>query len=353
MLELKYLHVDRIVIHHVNSRDKDRNFVAPSCATALTVLPQAALDMFTKRIAQALGNRSHGIQVDIQNSAAGSFFQQAAEAMRCDDAAFLSASQQLANDLARAQLGKDLPASKLVVVSGTVEAAQRPFLAVIKADTQDGLAGHGSASPVNYLTDIFLTESQRLFKIGYVQQVVGKPSVGKAYVPGDFVVHLFDHIMTGTETRGAAIYFYNGFMGTDISASDKRLTQNFYEHTLEFINSRDLPAPERMDLVDSLRSELRSNKQTISVGDFADEYLAPVDRDAFAQFMERANFPTHAVSKNTEYIANKLKRRQRMAFSSGVMITTPPDRLKELVKIDGSVDGVTTVTITGTVDTQE
>jgi hypothetical protein len=355
MLELKYLQINRLVIHHIHSRDAERNFVKPNCANALLKLPQAALDMFTKRIAQALGNRSHGIKVDVQNSAAGSFFQQTAGAMRSADADFLTVSQQLANDLAQAQLARDLPDSKLIVVSGVVEQAQRPFLAVIKAETQDGLAERkqGAGTQIDYLTNIFLTETQRLYKIGYVQQAVGQLTGGGGFLPKEFAVHLFDHVMTGTETRGAAIYFYNGFMGTDISASDKRLTQNFYENTLAFIDSRPLDPSDRLDLLEALRSELRSNKQTLSVGDFADDHFAPADRGPYAEHMERANFPAHAVSKNTEFIASKLKRRQRVVFSSGVMITTPPDRLKELVKVAVSVDGLTTVTISGTVQTQE
>jgi len=355
MLTLDLLVIERLVVHHINQRDADRNVVEPNYADDLLHLPPGAMDMFTRRIVQALGHRSHGIEVDIRDAGPGSFFQNAADTMHADDGQFMEMSRQMAHDLAAAQVMRDLPPSKLIVVSGVVGRVQRRFMAVIKAEMQDGLGEtrHGQQTQIDYLTNIFLTDSQRLYKIGYVQQIDGNAGRAQPYQREHFVMHLFDHLMTGTETRSAALYFYSGFMGADIAASDKRLTQDFYERTIEFINSRGFEPEDRMDLVDALRSELRSNKQTLSVADFGDEHFERATRDEYCDFMERANFPVHAVSKNTEYIKAKLKRRQRMVFSGDVVISTPPDKLKELVSIDTSVDGVTTVTINGTLQSQE
>lgn len=355
MITLDLLSIDRLVIHHINQRGADRNIIEPVFADDLLRLPGGALDMFTRRIAQALGHRSHGIEVDIRDVGPGSFFQYAAEAMRADEAQFMKLSRQLARDLAAAQTTRDLAPSKLIVISGVVGQLQRRYMAVIKAEMQDGLGetGQGQNKHIDYLTNIFLTETQRLFKIGYLQQTDGHENLAQPYQSEHFAMHLFDHLMTGTETRNAAMYFYSSFLGADIAASDKRLTQDFYERTLDFINSREFDPEDRMDLVDALRSELRSNKQTLSVADFGDEHFERGIRGEYSDFMERANFPVHAVSKNTEYIKAKLKRRQRMVFSGDVVITTPPDKLKDLVSIDTSIDGVTTVTINGTLQSQE
>lgn len=223
MLSLNLLQIQRFAIHSVNSRAADRTFVAPTCATALATLPHSAVDMFNRRIQAALGHKSHGIQVDFQAVGAGSFFQKSAEAMHANDGRFLQLSQEMANDLARAQLSKDLAPCKLIVMSGIEGRMQRPFLGVVKAEMQDGLGEttRQHQTVIEHLTKIFLTETQRLYKIGFVQAVVGAPSVQNGlYQQGDFHVHLFDHMMTGTETRGAAMYFYNTFMGADVSASE-------------------------------------------------------------------------------------------------------------------------------------
>jgi len=357
MLNLNHLSIQRIAIHSINARSEDRTLVPPTYAQELTVLPGGALDMFNRRIQQALGHKSHGVQVEFQNAGDGSFFQRAAEAMHADDGRFLELSCELADALTSAQLSKDLAPSKLVILSGVEGRLQRPFLAVVKAEMQDGLGEttRQRRTVIEHLTRIFLTESQRLFKIGFVQAVVGNPRQRQdgAYSKGDFHVHLFDHVMTGTETRGAAMYFYNTFMGADVAASNKKLTQDFFEKTIAFFDSLDLPASERFDMIDSLRSELRSNQQTILVSEFADRHLPRPLRASYSDFMVEARFPQHAVAKDTQYIESKLRRPQRMKFSSGVIITTPPDRLSDLVRVDRSRDGVTVVTIQGTVESSQ
>lgn len=357
MLNLNHLSIQRIAIHSINARSADRTLVQPTYAEELTPLPADALDMFNQRIQQALGHKSHGIQVDFQSVGAGSFFQRAAEAMHAENGRFLELSAEMADALASAQLSKDLAASKLVVFSGVEGRLQRPFLAVVKAEMQDGLVETQRQRRVviEHLSKIFLTETQRLYKIGFVQAIVGNPRIlqNGGYSKSDFHVHLFDHVMTGTETRGAAMYFYNAFMGADVAASSKKLTQDFYEKTTAFLDSLDLPAHERFDFIDSLRTELRSNQQTILVSEFADRHLPRPMRAKYSEFMTEAQFPQHAIHKDTQYIDSKLRRPQRMKFSSGVVITTPPDRLRDLVQVDNSRDGVTVVTIQGTIESSQ
>lgn len=357
MLTLSHLSITRIAIHSINARGADRTLVPPTYATELIDLPGDALDMFNRRIQQALGHKSHGIQVEFQNVGAGSFFQKAAEAMYADDDRFLELSCEMADGLASAQLSRDLAPSKLIVFSGVEGRLQRPFLAAVKAEMQDGLGEttRQRRTVIEHLKKIFLTESQRLYKIGFVQAVVGNPRLlqNGGYSKTEFHVHLFDHVMTSTETRGAAMYFYNLFMGADVAASNKKLTQDFYEKSIAFFDSLDLSSNERYDLIDSLRVELRSNQQTILVSEFADRHLPRPLRAAYGDFMVEAQFPQHAVAKDTEFIASKLKRPQRVKFSSGVVITTPPDRLRELVEVETADDGVTTVRIQGTVESSQ
>lgn len=356
MLELEFLTIDRLAIHHINPRGPGRVAVAPGLSAALVQLPDEAKDMFNRRIAQALGHSSHGIQMDFRKVDAGSFFQKAADAMRCADADFLAASQGFAVELTNAQLIRDFSSSKLIVVSGRAGNLQRPYVAVVKAEMQDGLGEtqQNNQTIIQHLKKIFFTESQRLYKIGFVQQNVGAPTqVNGLYDPGQFVVHLFDHVMNGTETRGAALYFYNVFMGADIAASSKRLTRDFFEKTKSFFDSQDLAPEQRIDLQEALRSELKSQEQTISVAEFGRKHLPPPLLNEYTEFMTRSKFPAHAIAKDTEYINNRLKRRQKATFSSGVQITAPADKFKELVSIEQGDEGVTIVKIQGTVESTE
>ena len=351
MIDLQLLTINRLVIHHINPRGPDKDYVAPTYGGQLAALPKSGLDMFTKRIAQALGHHSHGIQAQFDETGPGSFFIDAVDLMDGDDALFLVTSKKVADTLAKAQQSKSLAASKLMVISGHTSKQQRPFCAVVKAELQDALTEkiEKGKTVIDYLTEIFFAESQKLYKIGFVQKT---NALGGKDNPQHFAIHLFDHLMTGTETRGAAFYFYKEFLGADVSSSDRHLTRQFFEKTNDFLKSQKISPAKRIDLGEALRAELRSNNQTISVKSFGSAHFEPAMQPMYIAFMEKANFPKVAITKDTDFIKTRLKRRQKIVFTSGVMITTPPDQVK-LVTIKNTVDGTTQVTISGVVESQE
>lgn len=351
MIDLAFLSIERIVVHHIPPRADDKSFVAPTCATTLVTLAKPGLDMFAKRITQALGHHSHGVQAQFHNTGAQSFFVNAVDLMDGDDAQFIASSSVVAHDLTRAQQPKNLAASKLIVVSGYTSRSQTPFSAVVKSELQDGLTetSNKGKTSVDYLTDIFFAESQKLYKIGFVQKT---SPLGTKAAPEHFAVHLFDHLMTGTETRSAAFYFYSEFLGADVAASDRHRTREFFEKTNEFVQAQSLSTAEKIALGEALRAELRSNRQTIGVKRFSDDYLEPALQSKYLAFMAKSNISMHAINKDTEYIKSRLRRRQKIVFTSGVMITTPADKIS-LVSVEAPNDGSTIVKIHGTVESQE
>jgi hypothetical protein len=351
MIDLALLSIKRIIVHHIPPRADDRSFVPPTCATKLVTLPAAGLDMFAKRISQALGHHSHGVQAQFHNTGPQSFFANSVDLMDGTEAQFIASSALVAHDLTRAQQPKNLAASKLIVISGHTSKAQVPFSAVVKSELQDGLTetSNKGTTVVDYLTDIFFAESQKLYKIGFVQKT---SKMGSKSASQHFAVHLFDHLMTGTETRSAAFYFYSDFLGADVAASDRHRTREFFEKTHEFVQAQALPTAAKIAIGEALRAELRSNDQTITVKAFSDKHLVPALQSNYLAFMAKANISTHAITKDTEYIKSRLKRRQKIVFSSGVMITTPADQIS-LVAIQAAADGSTTVKISGTVESQE
>ncbi len=158
MLDLQLLTINRLIIHHINPRGPDKSYVAPTHGGQLAALPRSGLDMFTKRIAQALGHHSHGIQAQFDKTGPGSFFIDAVDMMDGDNPTFLATSQKVADTLAKAQQSKSLAASKLMLISGHTSIQQRPFCAVVKAELQDALAEkiEKGKTVIDYLTEIFL-----------------------------------------------------------------------------------------------------------------------------------------------------------------------------------------------------
>lgn len=155
-----------------------------------------------------------------------------------NDATFIASSAVVANDLTRAQQPKNLAASKLIVISGRTSKKQVPFSAVIKSELQVGLTekSNKGKTVVDYHGDIFFAESQSYTKSALFR----KRAILATRRRQHFAVHLFDHLMTGTETRSAAFYFYSDFLGADVSASDRHRTREFFDKTSEFLQAQSI-----------------------------------------------------------------------------------------------------------------
>ena len=73
----------------------------------------------------------------------------------------------------------------------------------------------------------------------------------------------------------------------------------------------------------------------------------------YEEFMKRSGFPTRSITKDVDYIRAKLKRRQKITFTTGVMITVPADQV-QLVSIQRAMeDGNTIVKIKGAVESND
>lgn len=345
MLDLQGLTIERVAVFNIPTDNEDKTPGVPTGGEALVGLPAGAQVMMTKRIAKALGQRSHGIEVAVTETEAGSFFQRCCECMDADDDGFLEGARALAVALARAQNNVHLSACKLVVMQGTVGDVARKYIAVVKAELQDALFER--RNELQHLTEIFMTESQRLYKIGFVQRTVARARHPEGvYDTEQHEVHLFDHLMTSMETRSAAHYFYSGFMGCQTARSARSQTRAFYDQTSNFLHAADIESDRRVELLEALRTELRSNQGTLSFTNFGEDVMTVPEQREYFRHMRAKEFPDHAIEKDIEYVRNFLRRRRRILFSSGVQILTPPDAI-DMVQVVTNDDGSSTVTIQG------
>lgn len=346
--------IERVIIHKIFPRNGSE-MVEPKRSRKFVIFPQEALDTLQIRIYKALGNKSHGIEMSIAQSESGSFFQRSASMLACSDEDFIDLSRDLAVDLAKAQMTTNAPGGMLAIIKGRVGSQDAPFLAAIKADIQDGFKADEDDENVTaeYISTLLLTEAQKLYKIGFLTPVNNKPPFKGLFDPADYRAFLFDHLMTATETRSAAAYFYNVFLGMSIQSSSKKLTQDFFEYSRTFIDTSPISTDEKLELHEALRAELRSQTATLSASDFGSKHIPKGLQDNYLTFLEVKGFPNNAVLKDTAYISAKLKRRRKYIFGNGVWISTPPDAGAETIKIESDeLIGTTIVTINSQIATQ-
>jgi hypothetical protein len=354
--EFELIKVTRLIVHRIFTRTDDE--VPPiRTSTKLTELDIKGLHTLQNRIVKALGS-SQGVEMDIRRVDEGSFFRYAAFALHHDDDAhFITTSAEMPKLLNEAQSTRRPPGGLVLVIKGIIGVAKKPFLSVIKAEVHEGFLAEEDDTAVfmSYLDELALTPSQKLYKIGLVvfDRYLDSADITDYIDPNNYRVFVYDHNMTAKETRSAAFYFYSQFLGFEIQQSSKKLTRDFYNLTREFISKLDLDDEEKMDLQQSLYTELRvSNKATVQVSEFAETYLPLEFRDDYSEFMAEKGFPATAVPKDLEYIKHSLRRR-KVVYSSKVEIHAPPDKFDELVTVVSEDETSTTLRIVGKIVSQE
>ncbi|EFR2063222.1 nucleoid-associated protein [Salmonella enterica] len=352
------LMIERIIAHRIFPRTPDKQMVAPKLSNQLITLKQDALDALQVRITEALANKSHGIEMSITDTGDDSFFTLTASVLHVEGEPFINVSKRLAGKLTEAQYGAGkVSGGVLIIITGKVGEQSYPFLAVLRAEMQNGFRTNDTPEQIamEYIADLLLTPTQRLYKIGVlIECESGHDLIDGRYDTQYYRSFLFDHLMTSTETKNAAGYFYSAFLGMGIEKSSKKLTQDFFEHTRSFINQAPVDEESKFDLHESLRSEMRSQKATLSTASFAVEHLPQELQADYQSFMVQKGFPQNAVSKDTDYIKKKLRRRSKLVFTSDVWVSIPPDQVKELVQIEQTDDDeFTTLKVKGRLRSQE
>jgi hypothetical protein len=355
--EFKGMQIQRLVAHTIHARTKDKQLIPPSCTDALMPLDQDSKDLVQLRLIGALGSSSHGVEMGIAKTDANSFLQRAANMIRCNDDAFLAQSKLLAMALAEAQTNPKWPGGVQIILSGVVGELRKPFLAVIKAETDKGfnLVERGGEIKLEVVKKMLLSATQRLYKVGIlVEMSPSTPNDSGLFEVANYRAFLFDHLLTATETGSAAAYFYDAFLGLNILASARKQTEVFYKESKNFINAAPVTEEERIALWEALRVELRNNAPTINATEFAENNLPePLQKEYLEQLIS-SGFPNQAVVKDLDYIKHKLRRPRHVLFTSGVSIRVPAGQVfSDTIKIVPGSDGYTQVMIRGTVQDRE
>lgn len=348
--------INRLIAHTIFVRGPDKKKKAPELSDQLIPLDVESRDLVQARITKALGSKAHGIAMQISRSDAGSFMQVAAAMIGSNDQDFISSSQQLADALAEAQTSPRWPGGVLIAMSGSVGESQNRFLAVIKAEPDRGFSfgQQGGNVTLNLIKNMLLSQTQRLFKIGMLVEVNVEPPTPAGFAPGNYRAFLFDHLLTATETRDAAAYFYDAFLGMDIVGSSKYQTRLFYEKSKDYINGIPAKQHEKSQMLEALRTELRSNKALVSVAEFAKDHMPKEYQKEYARAMKAQGLPDKGIVKDLEYIKSKLRRPRKVKFTSGVTINVPAEQeFKDYIEIQPQADGHTTVKIKGVVQARE
>lgn len=351
MASFENLRIQRLIVHEVVLATALNSGEHPLMSQTLTQLDDIGLLLVARRLAEALGSESQSIKVDIRDTAEGSAFQLATSLFEASDEAFIAASQQLAMKLSRAQNIGSIKSGVAVILQGTSgpDANPQRLAIVVKAESDSAFIKRNLQRGVTleFVKEMVFGAQQRLFKIGaFLERGRSDDEAGQA-MPADFDVVVYDHQLNIKGEGKAAQYFYSTFLGATTADSVPQLNKRFFEATGRFIADAARTPEDKSALRGDLISYFRSNSQTISGREFADQYLRDMEeRQRYLGFLREAGFPRRAVPKDTRFFAHQLKHR-RLTFSNRVHVSAPAEGFRDAVQIIAREAQSTTLRIAG------
>ena len=354
-MELTNVTITRAIAHDV-VRASQLESNPPVLSDELIVPDEKGKRLFSRRLVDTVASGSHCVDVTVVDTSKGSPFDKASFMLDASDMGFLKFSKELALSLSTAQTAGPIKSGSAIFLQGTCNADGDParFLAIIKADSDQGFSKRvkGGRVTLEYVSDMVLGESQRLIKIAFLIEETApatKPTEkDDPRATDDFSIKVFDHMMQNRGDRDAAAYFYKTFLRCEFANDSSRQTKKFWETTKEFLDGMEVDKLDRYEYHGGLVSYMQGNTSVISPRDYAREVLPAEHQDAYIKHCKAAGI-TQAVTKNTDLIKSKLRKRS-LRFSSSVTITGKPEAMRDSVKILGEKDGWTNVQIKGSIE---
>ncbi|NRT76278.1 nucleoid-associated protein [Clostridium beijerinckii] len=352
-MEFINLKIERVIIHKIFKRNIDKELVEPLYSKSLSVLDTDGIEVLKERVINAIGNKSNSLEMGIIDISEGSCVKCVDESIRSDENTFIENSKKITYKLAKAQSSRRIPGGIVLIFEGTIGLNNKRICGIIKADLHSGFTTtkiDGQNEVLKYLSDLLLTPEQKLYKIAvFIEDNQNSNNLADKYT-----IFVYDHNMKKTETKDAATYFYDLFLGCDFKNNSKLLTQHFYEGSKEFINSLELPDEEKLDLNLELYSYIKSNvNATISIDDFSNNSLKREFRDSYSTFMIDKKIPATSINKDTQYLETRLKQR-KIKFSNEISIIGPSEEFSKLIKILPSDNNdITKIEINGKIKYQQ
>lgn len=353
----KNINIEKIIAHTIKAKAASDSNVEPITSTQLVNLDSESKTLFTVRLSDSLGNTSHGVQMDIERNTPADPIHLCGEMLH-DSNNFIDHSITLAKKLQQAHTNASWPGGIMFVLEGTIGVADQKFIAIIKAETENGIrvVNTDGIIQLQVIKDLLLSKHQKLYKVAMViQNAQLALNDEKVYDSTSFLCFLFDHTLTRLETKKAAAYFYSTFMGMSIRKSDAKYTEIFFNETQQYINNNNsFTQEDKRTYREALRTALKDNTPSIHIEDFADKTFPDDSKDDYLSHMDSKDFPKRAVVKDIDYIKKRLRKPRTTTMTSGVKILIPSDKEpKDVLETVKVTNGKTTFIIDGIIQTED
>lgn len=330
------MQIKKIIVHQVFKRDEAGVIIPPFFSLSCATMNTGYSAKIKERIVKSMGNESHSIRMEIANSDDNSTYKLVEQFWTGENSEneFIDLSKKLTKLLADVQNNRRYPGGVIICVEGTVQAINKPFFCIIKAEMQDGFSLSKEAENLNlaYINDIFMTKNEKFQKMGLF---INNAVKGRKIEPKDVDCFVFDSNTDVSISKAKAEYFYKTFLGMDFRKESDILTNNFVEATKTFIKSLDnVSDVKKIELSTSLLSYVRAEgTRTLNPIDFAETNFSSAETiDKYKNYLTARSIDLESIHKNTSMLGKWLKTRS-LFFSNNVKLQIPADEFEDVVEI--------------------
>lgn len=325
MLNYGTINVRRVIMHTIHPKPANiQNTTAyTTLYDQLFEVEENVQAIIRARLNEAAGKVGKSFKLTIEDVTANSFFAKCDLLRLKNDEEFIQASKEIAEHLAGAQTKTNYPGGFLLIIEATLAATNNTVYIVIKAEPHDALVLR--QTKIERLSDIFLSPTQKFYKIGVIAERQTEGSENQRYD-----AYLFDDQFGSSGLP--AEYFFKDFLGFSIDSNAELQSSRFYKLTESFTRADETMTSEQKTAVfDGLRTEFDSNLNPV---------LDPI-------LFARQYFPTEEIRANFEQAVRELPGRitksktlikakinnKKLDFPDKIKISGPGNQFDANVKI--------------------
>lgn len=338
MIDFNFIDIKRTIIHTINAgRTAGSRSATVTEENNIITLSDGVVATLRQRLIDSFGMSSKSFELVVSNDATNSFFDVAKSISEKNNPEFVTDSVKIAKLLANSQTKPRIPGGYLLVIDALYNVSATtsfPICVVIKAEPHDALSYNQRDSQLTKLENIFLSPTQKLYKIGVLYK---KNQAPRSDIRENFGAILFDDQFRTDGTP--AEYFYKDFLGYSIDSNAKIMTQKFYFAMNKFIVSNFVDPTNISTLIDALKAHtLATTSPLIDPASFRDTYICDSRMKSKFDEIITAHFNT-AFTKDIELLKSHLSVR-KIWFSNGIILKVPEREYSESIEIIKSSDAI-------------
>lgn len=330
-LNLANLNFKRVIMHEIRAKEDSQSHATLKPAQDLYTLTPEAKKILLERLTDSAGKNSKAFELEIGNSSTGTFYDICSKLKGKAEKVFIQKSSDIAFLLASKQTRTNIPGGYLLVIQAEDKTDKSFALIVIKAELHEAFRSGKvkGKSVLEVLNDIFLSPSQKLFKLAIIYE---KPNVKANETDPNklFGCFLFDDQFR--RSTKPAEYFYLDFLGFDVSNNAKIQSQSWFNETQSFILRNYTQPKQKFALLHELKNVFTINQETtVTPSEFASTFFKDATiKDKYAAEVV-VNYHASIV-KDTTLIDFQLQHK-KIDFPNKIKLSGPEETFDKAVTI--------------------